>query len=135
MSPGERPALSVARYLRAEEQVVPFRGRPELDELLAWCVTDGRVRVRLMTGDGGAGKTRLALRLCKELTANGWQPLWVYPGREAQAAEAVREHGQPCVLAVDYAETRDSLRSMLSEVIADASAPDVRILLLARGPG
>jgi len=134
VSPGDRPALSVARYLRADEQVVPFRGRPELDELLAWCGADGRVRVRLVTGDGGAGKTRLALRLCKDLAANGWRSLWVHPGREANAAEAVRALG-PCVLLVDYAENRDGLRSMLSEVVADAAAADVRVVLLARGPG
>ena len=134
MSPGGRPALSVARYLRADEQVVPFRGRPELDELLAWCGADGRVRVRLVIGDGGAGKTRLALRLCKGLAAEGWRPLWVHPGREANAAEAIRSLG-PCVLLVDYAETRDGLRSMLSEVVADAATPDVRVVLLARGPG
>jgi hypothetical protein len=36
---------------------------------------------------------------------------------------------------VDYAETRDVLRAMLSEVVADTSAPDARVLLLARGPG
>jgi hypothetical protein len=124
----------VARYLRAEEQVVPFLGRPELDELLAWCGAGGRVRVRLVTGNGGAGKTRLALRLCKDLAANGWRSLWVHPGREVYAAEAVRKLG-PCVLVVDYAETRDSLRSMLSEVVADAAASDVRVVLLARGPG
>jgi hypothetical protein len=134
VSPGDRPALSVARYLRADEQVVPFRGRPELDELLTWCGAGGRVRVRLVTGDGGAGKTRLALRLCKDLAAQGWRSLWVHPGREAHAAEAVRKLG-PCVLVVDYAETRDSLRSMLSEVAADAAAPDVRVVLLARGLG
>ena len=134
MSPGDRPALSVARYLRADEQVVPFRGRPELDELLTWCGAGGRVRVRLVTGDGGAGKTRLALRLCKDLAAQGWRSLWVHPGREAHAAEAVRKLG-PCVLVVDYAETRDSLRSMLSDVVADAAAPDVRVVLLARGLG
>jgi len=92
------------------------------------------VRVCLLTGDGGAGKTRLALRLCTELSANGWQPLWVHPGTEGKAAEAVRQLG-PCVLVVDYAETRDALRAMLSEVVADTSAPDVRVLLLARGPG
>ena len=75
MSPGERPGLSVARYLRAEEQVVPFRGRPELDELLAWCGTGERVGVRLVTGDGGAGKTRLALRLCRgSYSASGIGP-------------------------------------------------------------
>jgi len=134
VSPGDRPALSVARYLRADEQVVPFRGRPELDELLTWCGADGRARVRLVTGDGGAGKTRLALRLCKDLAAQGWRSLWVHPGREAYAAEAVRKLG-PGVLVVDYAETRDSLRSMLSEVVADGAASDVRVLLLARSPG
>ena len=134
VSPGERPALSVARYLRADEQVVPFRGRPELDELLAWCGAGGRVRVRLVTGDGGAGKTRLALRLCNDLSARGWRSLWVRPGREEHAAEAVRKLG-PCVLVVDYAETRDGLRPMLSDVVADAAAPDVRAVLLARGPG
>ena len=132
-SRSRRPGSGVARYLRAEEQVVPFRARPELDELLAWCGAEGRMQVRLVTGEGGAGKTRLTLRLCRELSANGWQPLWVRPGIEVHAAEAVRKLG-PCVLVVDYAETRDSLRSMLSDVVADTSAPDVRVLLLARGP-
>lgn len=45
VSPGEGPGRGVARYLRAEERVVPFRGRPELDELLAWCGAGGHVRV------------------------------------------------------------------------------------------
>ena len=135
MSPGERPVLSVARYLRAEEQVVPFLGRPELDDLLAWCGAGERIGVRLVTGDGGSGKTRLALQLCRELTANGWKPLWVHPGVEAQAAGAVREFGEPCVLVVDYAETRESLGSMLSQVVADRPTPDVRVVLLARGTG
>ncbi len=36
MSPGERAGLAVARYLRPEEQVVPFLPRPELDELVRW---------------------------------------------------------------------------------------------------
>lgn len=134
MNPDQQPSLSVTRYLRAEEQVVPFRGRPELDELLAWCGTGERLRIRLMTGDGGAGKTRLALRLCDELTVKGWQPLWMNQGKELNAAEAIRNLG-PCVLVVDYAENRDSLCSMLCDIVADTSVPDVRVLLLARGTG
>ena len=35
MRPGERTDPAVTRYLRAEEQVVPFRARPELGELLS----------------------------------------------------------------------------------------------------
>src|SRR5215472_11213068 len=72
VSPSDRAALGIARYLRSDEQVVPFRARPELDDLLAWCGTGGRVRIRLVTGNGGAGKTRVALRLCTDLSAVGW---------------------------------------------------------------
>ena len=39
---------------------------------------------RLVTGDGGAAKTRLALRLGQELAANGWQQLWVRRGAERE---------------------------------------------------
>ena len=59
----------VARFLRPEEAVVGFRDRPELADLLDWCAAPGRVAVRLVTGSGGAGKTRLALRLGQEMAA------------------------------------------------------------------
>ena len=87
---GGGAGLPVARYLRPEEAVVPFRDRPELVGLLAWCTGGGRAGVRLVTGDGGAGKTRLALRLGEKLAATGWQPLWVPRGAEREAAGAVR---------------------------------------------
>ena len=134
MRPGERTDPAVTRYLRAEEQVVPFRARPELGELLSWCAAEGPMAVRLVVGQGGAGKTRLALQLCEDLEANGWQPLWIDRGEEAEAGEAVREIGTPCVLIVDYAETRDVV-SLLREVAAAQPRPDVRVVLLARGSG
>ena len=124
----------VARYLRPEEAVVTFRDRLELAGLLEWCAAGGRVAVRLVTGSGGAGKTRLALRLGQELAGSGWQPLWVPGGREGEAAAAVRELGQPCVLVVDYAETRVGLGALLGDV-AGWDGPDMRIVLLARGSG
>ena len=132
---GEPAGLSVARYLRAEEAVVPFRSRPELDELLSWCVSGDHAAARLVTGDGGAGKTRLALRLCEELALNGWQPLWVRRGSERDAVGAVHTLGQPCVLVVDYAETRDELAGFLDDVAADHDGPDLRVVLLARSAG
>ena len=114
---------------------MPFRTRPELDELLDWCVSGGHAAVRLVTGDGGAGKTRLALRLVDEVAINGWQPLWVRRGLERDAVRAVHVLGQPCVLMVDYAETRSELVGLLDDVSADRDGPDLRVLLLARSAG
>ena len=135
MRPGERASLPVARCLRPEEAVVPFRARPELDELLTWCVSDGHAAVRLVTGDGGAGKTRLALQLGEELAASGWQPLWVPRDAEHDAVGAVHTMGQPSVLMVDYAETRSELADLLDQVAADQDGPDLRVVLLARSAG
>ena len=127
--------LPVARYLRPEEEVVPFRQRSELGELLRWCATAGPVAARLVAGSGGSGKTRLALRLCQELAAKGWRPLWVGPGQEGLVAGAVRERGEPCVVVVDYAETRAALAGLLWDVAGLSGGPDVRVVLLARGSG
>ena len=135
MSQDGRDGLPIAWYLRPEEQVVAFRPRPELDELLDWCVGDGHAAARLVTGDGGAGKTRLALRLGQELTANGWQQLWVRRDAERDGIAAVRTMGQPCLLVVDYAETRNDLEGLLDDMAANRGGPDTRVLLLARSTG
>jgi tetratricopeptide (TPR) repeat protein len=124
-----------AWYLRPEAQVVTFLPRPELNELLRWCIAGGRLEVRLVTGPGGAGKTRLAVQLSKDLAVEGWRAMWVPRGAEATAIGAVRDVGEPAVLVVDYAETRPELTRLL-EGAADASdSPYMRILLLARSAG
>jgi tetratricopeptide (TPR) repeat protein len=113
---------------------VGFRDRPELARLLDWCADGPRVAVRLVTGSGGAGKTRLALQLTVEVSGKQWQPLWVPRGREGEAATAVRDLGQRCLMVVDYAETRDGLDGLLGEV-AGWDGPVTRIVLLARSAG
>jgi hypothetical protein len=132
---GKLAGLPVAEYLRPEQEVVPFRARPELADLVDWCADGRPVSARLVTGDGGAGKTRLALRLSDEVAAAGWQPLWVRRDHENAAAAAVRDMGQPCVLVVDYAETRSGLIGLLDELTASWDGPDARVLLLARSDG
>src|SRR5262249_48518665 len=127
--------LQVSRYLRPENQVVTFLGRPELGELVEWCVSGGHAGIRLVTGPAGVGKTRLALRLGEEVAASGWQALWVSHGSELDAITAVREIGQPCMLIVDYAETRSQLARFLNDEAADQDGPDLRVLLLARSAG
>ena len=92
-------------------------------------------RIRLVTGNGGAGKTRLALRLGEELAANGWEQLWVTRGSEREAVADAREMRRPCVLVVDYAETRGELAGLLDDVAADEDGPELRVVLLARSAG
>ncbi len=133
-----KPGLAgreVARFLRPELEVVPFRPRPELEELLDWCGTAEHVAARLVVGGGGTGKTRLALQLTQELAENGWWPLWVRRGREGKVAGAPRELGKPCVAVVDYAETRDGLAGLLRDAADISGGPDLRVVLLARGSG
>ena len=128
-------APSVAQYLWPEDAVVPFRGRPELDDLMAWCASEDHAAARLVTGEAGTGKTRIARQLTNQLAANGWQPLWIPPGTENDAIEAVKAIAQPCVLVVDYAETRKGLAGMLNDLEAAQDGPDLRVLLLARSAG
>ena len=66
-----------------------------------WYVPGGHAGVQLVTGPGGMGKTRQALRLGEKLAVRGWQPLWIPRGSERDAVAAVYQIGQPCVLMVD----------------------------------
>jgi hypothetical protein len=61
-----------ADLLRAEYAVLPFRHRPELDELEEWCRDPDAHPVRLVTGPSGAGKSRLGLRLAQLRHGAGW---------------------------------------------------------------
>ncbi len=98
---------SAAWYLRPEAQVVAFRPRPELSRLREWCVAGGRLGVRLVTGEGGAGKTRLALQLATDLASDGWRTMWVRPraggdgGRHGAGYRRAR--GAGCRLCRDQA--------------------------------
>jgi lipopolysaccharide exporter len=136
---GRSRNLAIARrttpLLRSAAQAVPFWRRPELAELLGWCGEPGHVAVRLVTGEGGAEKTRLAIELARVLRADGWQVLWVPPGAGAEAVREVRWIRRPAVLLVDYAETRTDILRLLAKAADDLGGPDLRVVLLARSAG
>jgi tetratricopeptide (TPR) repeat protein len=139
------PAESVSGLLRPERGVVEFTGRSvELAGLAVWCQDAGVCPVSLVTGVGGVGKTRLALRLGEVLTdapGGDWKVSPVQVGAELEAFDSacalVREDGKRVLLVVDYAETRTRLPSMLAEVASwEAAGNDgVRVLLVARAAG
>jgi hypothetical protein len=122
--------------LEPELELVPFIGRePELATLTAWCARSDAIRLRVITGAGGSGKTRLALELCRRAPGLGASSAWVHPGLEAEAIRALRPGpGERKLLVVDNAETRKGLQPMIEQLVATRD-DGLRVLLLARNTG
>ena len=99
----------------------------------AW--TGGAGLVRLVTGGGGAGKTRLALELCRRMGGRGWRCAQAGEGaeRDVVGLERAAAPGARLLLVVDYAEARLGLEELLEAAARDAGR--VRVLLLARHAG
>jgi tetratricopeptide (TPR) repeat protein len=126
---------SPAGLLDPRRQIVDFLGRPEeLEALVAWCEDDDASPLRLVTGPGGVGKTRLAVEVSRQLTAVGWRCERVGDGQESRAIEALRAATQSrTLLIVDYAEARPGLSELLSALASESDG--IRVLLLARSAG
>ena len=139
-SPPHPPRKSPATLLRADLEVVRFRRRAELRPLLSWCVNPDLdvLGVRLLTGTGGLGKTRLARELVSIMEGSGWVAGFLLPDRPGREADltVLTATDMPVLLVVDYAETRMPQVARLLTTVWDASdlAP-VRLLLLARTSG
>jgi len=133
--------LSHSRLLQAEEAVLPFDAdrEPFLCEQLDWAKSvEYPISLRLLTGVGGTGKTRLALELCLRLNEEGWQSGFL-SSNDAQFENAVRSLAsakQPVCLVIDYAETRQQeLLKLLKTLLKTSLNNPFRIILLARDGG
>ena len=138
---------AISQLLRAEEAIIPFDPArlPFLDEQKAWaCGTPFPLAVRLLTGQGGTGKTRLAIELCGQMSAQGrvagFLPGQTVPNRLSEISGqliAVAKAGNPVLVVVDYAETRQAAILELLAAILDAGVLQAhfRFLLLARSGG
>jgi tetratricopeptide (TPR) repeat protein len=116
--------------------VVPFTGREaELAALEGWCAGERASLVRLVSGGGGSGKTRLALELAARMGSRGWACVPVAEGAERGVVEAERLTAPkaPLLLMVDYAEARAGLEGLMEAAARDEGR--VRVLLLARQAG
>ena len=127
---------SPAALLRGDRQVVGFTGRrDELRGLGSWARGSARGMVRLVTGPGGSGKTRLAVEFASRLKADGWRCGFLQDGHGAQAVAAIAAAGDPALLVVDYAEARADLVPLLTALADHDQEPVIRVLLLARSLG
>ncbi|MFJ4953293.1 tetratricopeptide repeat protein, partial [Streptomyces sp. NPDC088760] len=138
-----RNLRSPAALLRADAEAVVFHGREsELADLHSWCENGPpAIQVRVLTGPGGQGKTRLARRLTDTLGWRGWvtghlsSDLTDDPTPNAAPPDfTTLATSLPLLLVVDYAETRPRLlRRLLTHL--HRSRHRVRVLLLARSDG
>jgi hypothetical protein len=132
----DRPApASAGALIRPEHEVLPFRPRPQLDELVRWSQRSDGPPAALMVGPLAAGKTRLALRLCSQLRALRWAAGLLSPSAGLPALQRLGEVTTHCLVVIDDAERHP--RSVTTALRAIAAAPrsPVRLLLLARGTG
>jgi rubrerythrin len=125
--------------------VVPYypARQPVLDNLLSWAeLIDYPVKLCTYVGPAGTGKTRLALEAGRILLEKGWHIHWLAGNKPENWIERWRnllEAHVPCLVVLDYAETRaDEISALLQESFVQLqSAPSLhlRIILLARATG
>ena len=135
--PGEPPGVLLA----AETGAVPFHlRREELLDLQRWCAPDTEcpVKVRLYLGRGGMGKTRLALKLCKDMLASGWRAGFVYYDafhEDPEQWEGILRDKTPLLIVFDYAQYHRGAVQWVLSFIQAHEPPRTRVVLLARNAG
>ena len=94
--------------LRADiHGAVGFHGRKkEMDDLQNWCKDKiRRIGIRLYTGSGGMGKTRLFIELCKAFKKEGWRAGFLQSYTENQEVSywsKIMVGPLPCLFVIDY---------------------------------
>ena len=114
-----------------------LRGREsDLAAVLGWAEGDGNtVSVRLVSGPGGAGKTRLAAEAAQRLRERGWCAGFLPRNApHGQVIDASARAGSGLFLAIDYPEERPGLVEELFRHVADLVNPPIpiRFLLVSR---
>jgi len=134
--------LPESRLLWADEAVVPYETGSStfFAQMQAWLEDSKWLQaLRLVTGAGGTGKTRLSLELCQQQLEKGWCCGFWRSQDEASPSsfwQSLLRQNQPLFIVIDYAETRQSaLLGLVKAMTQKPSLHPVRLLLLARTGG
>ena len=133
--------MPASLMLRPESRIVPFhRSRHRLrDTVVDWALEpDQPLKLRLQAGEGGAGKTRLLIEVCERLEqAHGWRAGFLGSGgATTDELQRLFREGKPCLIVLDYAETRSGEIIKVAETaLRSGSRAGVRVALLARDGG
>lgn len=127
---------SRAELLRPECQAVPFRGRVrELDRLVAWCASGTGIQVGLLLGRNGAGKTRLAARLCELRKAEGAVTGFLHGSPKLDRLPGALSAAELLVVVDEAQRYYDDIAGLLREMEGVRPPVRVRVLLVARNAG
>jgi hypothetical protein len=123
--------LNLLRWSSRLSQQLIGRDR-EKQDLLDWAGGGRHLRIRLITGPGGAGKTRLAAELAQSLPQGGWHA--GFTRLENNVLRPLSAKG--LLLIIDYPEEwRAEIRILLqSAAQLEALPAPLRVLLLSRQP-
>lgn len=138
--------MSIDRLLSAKSTPVPFLDRAKaLNRLETWAQSDERFAIHVLGGDGGSGKTRLGVELCRRLTspnthrrgAEVWKAGFLQ-NIERSDNTSSNDDVSSLLLVVDYAEARpETVTEAINVALRAADDPDrrrVRIVFLVRRP-
>ena len=111
----------------------------ELRSVLKWAESgDSNIQIRLLTGTGGSGKTRLAATAARELKTSGWTAGFLpHCADETQVIIGPKgEAFRKLFLIIDYPEERMTLIEHLIQALRDIDDSlvefPIRILLVSR---
>jgi tetratricopeptide (TPR) repeat protein len=126
--------------LRPESRVVRFHRlrEPLRDTIIEWALNlDQLIKLRLQAGEGGAGKTRLLIEVCDQLERHDWRAGFVDRSQSiASGFSALLNEGKPCLVVLDYAESRtNEIVEFTRTALHAPRTPYVRLVLLAREGG
>ena len=139
-------AKNELRILQPTSRAIPLVGREaELKNLMRFASLEAppNIRVRVLIGQGGSGKTRLALELCDGLSAGGWNAGFV---THQNLTRFFNQHDaadwgwqKPTLLVLDYVAAQAEVLTKWLKELQDPELQDrpsaqhpLRILLLER---
>ena len=138
--------MSIVRLLSAKSTPVPFLDRAgALARLETWARSKEPLAIHVLGGDGGSGKTRLGVELCRRLTtpnthhrgAEVWQAGFLQNIKQSDNASS-SDDASSLLLVIDYAEGRpDTVKEVINIALRAAEEPErrrVRIVFLVRRP-
>jgi hypothetical protein len=126
-----------SELLKPRLGVVGLIGRERLQaHLMRWREADESLRVLLISGGGGTGKTRLALEECARAARAGWTAgLLALDSEAIHNDEIERLVAWPgrLFVAIDYAETRPSfVGALIGRLVRREGGAPVRLVLVCR---
>ncbi|WP_410662119.1 hypothetical protein [Amycolatopsis sp. lyj-84] len=136
--PVPRPASyqhAPSYLLDSRYEVVPFRDRGERQVLEDWLDDPApRTSVQLVHGEGGLGKTRLAMQVARRAAESGWHVIQAFERAGSAVPRGERAVAGRLLVVVDYAErwTVDVLERMVLDLADHAGVRCLRVLLLTR---